>query len=73
MEYVPLYCDIIYIIYLYNKLYLRINIYYILTYAQISSVNLTKNGQWPADKNELIRKHLEPFLTHIESIDFDRL
>jgi len=34
---------------------------------------VTKNGQWPADKNELITKHLEPFLTYIESIDFDRL
>jgi hypothetical protein len=35
--------------------------------------NVTRNGQWPADKHELITNHLEPFLTHIESIDFDRL
>jgi predicted transcriptional regulator len=34
---------------------------------------VTENGQWPADKNELITKHLEPFLAYIESIDFDRL
>jgi len=34
---------------------------------------VTENEQWPADKNELITKHLEPFLTYIESIDFDRL
>jgi hypothetical protein len=35
--------------------------------------NVTKNGQWPADKHELITNHSEPFLTYIESIDFDRL
>ena len=32
-----------------------------------------KNGQWPADKHELITNHLEPLLTYIESIDFDQL
>jgi primosomal protein N' len=35
--------------------------------------NVTRNGQWAADKHELITNHLEPFLTYIESIDFDRL
>jgi hypothetical protein len=35
--------------------------------------NVTKNGQWPADKHGLITKHLEPLLTYIESIDFDIL
>jgi hypothetical protein len=35
--------------------------------------NVTRNGQWPADKQELITNHLEPFLTYIESIHFDRL
>jgi hypothetical protein len=25
--------------------------------------NVTRNGQWPADKHELITNHLEPFLT----------
>jgi hypothetical protein len=35
--------------------------------------NVTRNGQWPADKHELITDPLEPFLTYIESIDFDRL
>jgi hypothetical protein len=35
--------------------------------------NVTKNGQWPAEKHELITNHLEPLLTYIESIDFDRL
>ena len=40
---------------------------------RILRTKVTKNGQWPADKNELITKHLEPFLTYIESIDFDRL
>ena len=34
---------------------------------------VTINGQWPADKNKLITNHLEPFLTYIDSIDFDRL
>jgi hypothetical protein len=33
--------------------------------------NVTRNGQWPADKHELITNHLEPFLTYIESIDFE--
>jgi hypothetical protein len=35
--------------------------------------NVTKNGQWPADKHELITKHLKPLLTYIESKDFDLL
>jgi hypothetical protein len=35
--------------------------------------NVTKNGQWPADKHDLITKHLEPLLTYVESIDFDLL
>ena len=35
--------------------------------------NVTKNGQWPADKHELITNQLEPLLRYIESIDFDRL
>ena len=35
--------------------------------------SVTKKGQWPTDKHELITNHLEPFLTYIESIDFDRL
>ena len=34
---------------------------------------LLKNGKWLADKHELITNHLEPLLTYIESIDFDRL
>jgi hypothetical protein len=34
---------------------------------------VTKNGQWPANKHELITKHLEPLLTYIESIDFEIL
>ena len=34
---------------------------------------VTKNGHWPADKNALVTKHLEPFLNYIESIDFDQL
>jgi hypothetical protein len=35
--------------------------------------NITKNGQWPVNKHELITKHLEPLITYIESIDFDIL
>jgi hypothetical protein len=35
--------------------------------------NVTKTGQWPANKHELITKHLEPLITYIESIDFDIL
>jgi type IV secretory pathway TrbL component len=35
--------------------------------------NVTKNGQWPVNKHELITKHLEPIITYIESIDFDLL
>jgi hypothetical protein len=34
---------------------------------------VTNNGQWPPDKHELITDHLRPFITFIESIDFDRL
>ena len=34
---------------------------------------VTKNRQWPADKNALITKHLEPLLNYIESIDFDQM
>jgi hypothetical protein len=33
--------------------------------------NVTKKGQWPANKHELITKHLEPLITYIESIAFD--
>jgi hypothetical protein len=40
---------------------------------QILMKNTTKNGQWPADKHELITNHLEPHLTYIESIDFNQL
>ena len=39
----------------------------------ILRTKVTKNGQCPADKNELLTKHIEHFLTYIESIDFDRL
>jgi hypothetical protein len=35
--------------------------------------NVTKNGQWPTNKHELITKHLEPLITYIELIDFDIL
>jgi len=35
--------------------------------------NVTKNGQWPAAKHELITNHLDSLLNYIESIDFDRL
>ena len=42
-------------------------------WAGILRKEVTKNGQWPADKNELITKHLEPFLNYTESIDFDQL
>ena len=35
--------------------------------------NVTIKGQWPADKHELITNHLEPFLTYIESIDFNSI
>lgn len=34
---------------------------------------VTKNGQWPTNKHELITKHLEPLITYIEAIDFDIL
>ena len=34
---------------------------------------VTKNGQWPADKNALLTKHLEPLPNYIESIDFDQM
>jgi hypothetical protein len=33
---------------------------------------VTKNGQWPADKHELITNHLKPLLTYIESIDINQ-
>jgi hypothetical protein len=35
--------------------------------------NVTKNKQWPANKHDLIAKHLQPLITYIESIDFDLL
>jgi hypothetical protein len=35
--------------------------------------NVTKNGQWPADKHELITNLLDSLLNYIESIDFERL
>jgi hypothetical protein len=35
--------------------------------------NVTKNGQWPADKHELITNHLDSLRNYIESIDFERL
>jgi hypothetical protein len=35
--------------------------------------SVTKNGQWPADKHELITNHLEPLVTYIEPIDFNQL
>jgi hypothetical protein len=40
---------------------------------RILGKNVIKNGQWPADKHELITKNLEPLITYIESIDFDLL
>jgi hypothetical protein len=35
--------------------------------------NVTKNGQWPANKHQLITNHLDCLLNYIESIDFERL
>ena len=32
-----------------------------------------KDGQWPAGKQELISKHLDPFMVFIESIDVESL
>ena len=36
-------------------------------------MNVTKNGQWPADKHGLITKHQKHLIDYIESIDFDKL
>jgi hypothetical protein len=43
------------------------------TQRRILRKNVTKNGQWPVNKHELITKHLEPLIAYIESIDFDIL
>jgi hypothetical protein len=40
---------------------------------ELLSSNVLKSGNWPARKYELITKHLKPFLTFTESIDFHQL
>jgi hypothetical protein len=35
--------------------------------------NVSKSGNWPVSKYELIRKHLKTFLNFTNSIDFDQL
>jgi hypothetical protein len=36
-------------------------------------VNVQQSGNWPASKQELITKHLKPFLPFTKSINFDEL
>jgi hypothetical protein len=45
----------------------------LLEAQRILRKNVTKNGQWPADKHELITKHIQPLLTYIQSTDFHLL
>jgi hypothetical protein len=40
---------------------------------EILKKNVTRDGQWPTDKQDLISKHLEHLLNYIEPIDFDKL
>jgi hypothetical protein len=40
---------------------------------EILKKNVTRDGQWPTDKHDLISKHNKPLLNYIESIDFDKL
>jgi len=43
------------------------------TQRELLRRNVSKSGNWPASKHELIKKHLKPFLTFTKSIDFDQL
>jgi hypothetical protein len=40
---------------------------------ELLRVNVQQSGNWPASKQELITKHLKPFLTFTKSINFEEL
>ena len=43
------------------------------TKRQAMKGNATKDGHWPASKQDLIMKHRDSFLTFVASIEFDQL
>jgi ribonuclease HI len=43
------------------------------TQRELLKSNVLKYGNWPVSKYELITKHMKPFLTFINSTDFDQL